>query len=1277
MIPTAPSENQDNRLREILSEALQMTDTSERNRFLDKACDGDHEFRGQMDSLIQAYGKADGFLEQSVFGDDINPAEEGPGTIIRQYRLVEELGEGGFGVVYLAEQEVPIKRQVALKIIKLGMDTRQVIARFEAERQALAMMDHPNIARVFEAGATETGRPYFVMERVRGQPITEFCDAHSMSTSERLELFLQVCDAVQHAHQKGIIHRDIKPSNVVVSLQGVRPQAKVIDFGIAKSTRNPFNPALTLTRKDLLLGTPSYMSPEQAEMGEADVDTRSDVYSLGALLYELLTGSPPFGKERLQHAALDEVRRVIREEEPVKPSTRIASLQDRSGEIARQRGTEPSTLRRSLLGDLDWILIKALEKDRTRRYETVNALTLDIQRFKDHEPVRARPPSITYLCRRWIRRHKIAFAMSSVVAIALILVAVVSLVSSYRLRQTLAREYLRRGQSFCERGTVASGLHWMVRALEETPPGDQPLKRVITENLAIWGKQWVEPSAVLFHDSVTYCGAFSPDNQHLIVGKFDGGLTLWSIPDGKRLWEQDNAHDGLIQTLVFSPDGTRILSAGEDGKARLWLTATGNAVGRSMPHFGGDFGGTAFSPNGRNVSVIGTSPPGFDLRLMVAASVDDLPESGQSIVVIAKIDSLLHFRIFAGQGERIVDVDETELSEFQNELDHLKSILPSLWDRRAFPEATKTDLLKTVVSITHLRAQAARLYSADTGEPITPPMWHQGGISRLAFSPDGKLVLTASWDKTARFWSVETGKRAGPVLQHDSGVQCVAFSKDGGTVATGCSDGSIHLWSVATGERSVSQQRHDRRITDIDFHPDGSRIVTSSGDHTARIWSATNGIPIGLPMRHSSWVQRVSFSPDGRQVLTAGGDSIARLWSSETGKPLGSPLRHQADWVLRARFSPNGEHIFTVDVSHAVYLWPGKLDSASVLEMKCSHGTSTARPSPDGALVATGNRRSGHIQFWDAFTGERRTPDIFHAGGVWMLQFNPQNNQQLLTGGVDGVARLWDVSSGQSMGSALKHQDDVRAVTYSNDGRLVATGSWDGTAAIWLSKDGSLFRPPLKHPDKVEDIAFSPDSKFLVTACIDHALRVWSVETGRQVLQPLRREAALLTVDISPDGRLIAAGGYDSVVRFWNLKGGQPTGIVLVHDGYVENVTFSADGRWVMTASRDSSVRIWSVETGELIGPSLFSDVDSHECVFTPDGKRAILAYFQRGAHVLDLPRSSDQGRRHPRLWIEVITRMKMDEQGIMTWIDPEIWERKRDQLARLSRASIDGLKVP
>ena len=400
---------------------------AERAAFLDQACGDDAPLRQLVEALIRAHQFAPtlgrlGSPGRKPTGALSMPVSEKPGDKIGPFKLLQQIGVGAFGVVYMAEQEQPVRRRVALKVIKLGMDTKQVIARFEAERQALALMDHPNIAKVLDAGATDAGRPYFVMELVRGVKITDYCDQGNVPTHQRLELFMQVCRAIQHAHQKGIIHRDIKPSNILVTLHDGVPVPKVIDFGIAKAIEQKLTDKTLFTELNQFIGTPAYMSPEQAELSGLDIDTRSDIYSLGVLLYELLTGQMPFDPKALRVAGLDEMRRIIREHDPVKPSTKLSSLTaaDQTS-VARQRQVEALKLIHLVRGDLDWIAMKCLEKDRARRYETANGLVADIRRHLDNEPVVARPPSQLYQFSKLVRRNKLLFASVGAVAAALIL----------------------------------------------------------------------------------------------------------------------------------------------------------------------------------------------------------------------------------------------------------------------------------------------------------------------------------------------------------------------------------------------------------------------------------------------------------------------------------------------------------------------------------------------------------------------------------------------------------------------------------------------------------------------------------------------------------------------------------------------------------------------------------------------------------------------------------------------------------------------------------------
>jgi serine/threonine protein kinase len=487
--------------REIFIGALQEEYPAERQAYLDRACGTDIVLRRRVEGLLRDCERAAGFLSAPAPAlvatlDEL--IEERPGTVIGPYTLLEQIGEGGMGLVFMAEQTHPVRRSVALKVLKPGMDTRQVVARFEAERQALALMDHPHIAKIHDAGATSSGRPYFVMELVRGVPITDFCDQRRYTTRQRLELFVLVCQAVQHAHQKGVIHRDLKPSNVLVTLHDTVAVPMVIDFGIAKATSQPLTGRTLFTDFAQMVGTPLYMSPEQTEMNGLDMDTRSDVYSLGVLLYELLTGTTPFEGATLKKAGLDELRRIIREEEPPTPSRRLHTLDAQAcSTVSERRGVDGRRLGQLLRGELDWIVMRALEKDRNRRYESASAFAADVQRYLADEAVLACPPSAGYRLKKFVRRHRVALATAAVVAAVLIAATAVSAwqaVEASRAR-TLAEQ--REASAEAQRRRAEDNLRTALRLvgtqlemLEDF--GNNPQSGVSPEERLKWADPLVE-----------------------------------------------------------------------------------------------------------------------------------------------------------------------------------------------------------------------------------------------------------------------------------------------------------------------------------------------------------------------------------------------------------------------------------------------------------------------------------------------------------------------------------------------------------------------------------------------------------------------------------------------------------------------------------------------------------------------------------------------------------------------------------------------------------------
>ena len=768
------------REREIFIEAIEKASKKEREAFLVEACAGDDALRERVERLLanhESVAMAKFLAAPATVPTSaaitLETITEKEGDEIGRYKLLELIGEGSFGRVWMAEQREPIRRRVALKILKLGMDTGEVLARFEAERQALAMMDHPHIAHVFDGGASESGRPYFVMELVRGVPITTYCDANKLPPRARIDLFRKVCEAVQHAHLKGIIHRDLKPSNILVTVQDDKPVPKVIDFGVAKALQTRLTERTLFTSLNQWIGTPEYMSPEQAGLGGLDVDMRSDVYTLGVILYELVTGRTPFDAAELRKEGYDAILSKLREQDPPKPSTRLSSLlREELAEVADHRSRSPEKLGNIVHGELDWILLKALERDRSRRYESASAFGEDLGRFSANEPISAAPPSVSYLVGKFLRRRRKRLAIGTVI-------------------------------------TLLVGLSsWLALRPKPVPPA--PVVVEVVEPLHRTGGPLV--ATIEAHDGEVLDMAYSPERELLASCGSDRTIKLWRT-DNLELVATLTGHDKAVWGVAFSPGGDTLISGGLDGKILLWDASTKRILHEfdegplfRTTHLGGPH--FCISPDGGTLAAHGRPRGTIELWNLQARRLATVLDAGESEGL-----STTRFE-FSPDGTTLAfantKVDDSAGGPCAGFLTmwHL-GLGKRLWSRKADPRSvlalafSPDGRLLATGNADHY----TRIWDTQTGRLCGwPSIYHRSWVFGVAVSPDGRILASTTVGGPIALTSVASCKKLTDLTGHGDGVRTKSpvFFADGALLATGGSDGTIKIWDV---EASLAKSR--------------------------------------------------------------------------------------------------------------------------------------------------------------------------------------------------------------------------------------------------------------------------------------------------------------------------------------------------------------------------------------------------------------------------------------------------------------------------------------
>ncbi len=1130
------------RAKSIFLNAVELA-SADRAAYLDAVCGGDPVLRSEIDVLLAHYGKAADFLDEPPLNMDVTvdrpTATEIIGQSIGPYRLLQQIGEGGMGTVYMAQQSAPIHRKVALKVIKPGMDSRQILARFEAERQALAMMDHVNIARVLDCGTTtgspggvSAGRPYFVMELVHGVPINKYCDDNRLTPRQRLELFVPVCHAIQHAHQKGIIHRDIKPSNVMVTLYDGRPVPKVIDFGVAKATEQKLTERTLFTQYGTIVGTLEYMSPEQAEMSALGVDTRSDIYSLGVLLYELLTGSTPLTHQRMKEVAYVEILRMIKEVDPPKPSTRLSDSGEALASISANRHTEPAKLTKLVRGELDWIVMKCLEKDRNRRYETANAFAADVHRYLADEPVQACPPTLGYRFRKFVRHYR-----GSVITAATILLALIGGVIGTTwgmVRATLAEteavsEAQQKTTALGEKeAALTDAKNQLFQALVQQARAERSSGRV--------GQRFESLKAIQAAARIRITPALGTEATAALV-----------LPDAEVVeeWEGMSAH-------ISSFDNSLQRYTRVDIKGRLTVCRRINGreeILTTLPDQGNwRYWGVHLSPNGRYVAA-GYGPTNSMKGHVLVWKVD----ASEPVALHPESPGIYEYAYAFhpnGQQFAVGHVDQTV----------------DVYD------------LATGKKVHHLKASAK-------------PFW-------LVFHPrEHKLAVAA--DNCILLFDTITGKEI-PTLRYLAGVTqtySLSWHPDGRRLAAGCNDRKIHLWDTQTATEIASPWvGHSNSGLVVAFNETGDQLISSDWGGQTRIWDTASGREL-LDVPFSG-----RFSSDGRIAAVhiiggkvkfwrlAGGSEFRVLRPRKAGKldPIVTPVVFPDGRTLAAA---TVNEICFFDLIRGEELASAKLPKADGARPVFFDPPFPRKPSKSGEQGdrPIGLMTGGHLglNHWPVRSSKDR-PERWQIGPPEQITPNPGGGfsagaRSSADGRVVAVPQghstlvLFRDKPGRRL--ILGPQFDVRHCAVSPEGRWVVTCGfgWDGQSSIhWIWDAYTDARSPVAEVShgSIAKATFSPDGRWLMTAD-SSGTRQLEVGTWREV----RRFDQTAPSVFSPDSRLLAVSDTHSVIRLLESETGREvarlTGPDRIH--YVP-ACFTPDGtRLVADSNAGTALYVWDL----------------------------------------------------------------------------------------------------
>ncbi len=1174
----------DNQAKRIFLEALKHQPNSVAD-FVNGQCGDDLELREQVQTLLDAYQQDSELARRSrvdataAHSDSRDPKLEPsimPGTaakassFIGPYKLLQLIGEGGMGAVWMAEQEHPVKRRVALKLIRADMGSKEIVARFEAERQALAMMDHPNIARVLDAGTTEHGSPYFVMELVKGMPLNEFCDQHKLSIRERLELFVPICNAIQHAHQKGIIHRDLKPSNVLVTLQDSKPLPKVIDFGLAKALEHTHK----LTDKTLftefgkVVGTLQYMSPEQAEMNVLDVDTRTDIYSLGVMLYELLAGSTPIEKQSLHNNPMLQVLAIIREVDPPMPSTRLSSSGNEAMGISALRKIAPAKLQQMLRGDLDWVVMKAIEKDRTRRYETANGFANDIHRFLDGEAVNAVPPSFNYRARKFVNRNRTAVIAAGLVLLTLlagIAGTTWGLFEAVKQRkiavsESAEKELARHAESQRAEGErlakldaekqkaiaeetaedlavqkqekadflYVAHLNMIQQAWENGTP--RRARELLDRYVPVLGSVDLRTFEWYYFDSLSrncadiptlnygdkvICVAADPVSNRIAVAGDGNKIQIWNTSSNPKKLLELEGHQRTVMRLDFSPDGKFLVSC-DWRSVQIWK--------RLASGFKSVFQQDILRP--------------YRVRISSDGKYVAIPEG--KAVVLVETDNL-STRRFDKHSKDVSDL------RFSNDSQSLFSSSADGTIRRWNVESGAVDEPVVTVStaidaievsdddqklvFTYGDQLALKLLKEDAKEQ---PLGKLAGEAWALESLNNGKTFAVEMDDEIAFWSFENGKFVGRLNDPGKFNNGTSYSLDGTYFSTSGTANLVYVWASKSLDLVRAIRGHSNTIYGMAFSPAGG-LATASRDGTAKIWDSidpTNTLKLDSG-RTRLWA--LSFSSDSRKLAVACEDSRVVIWDTETGQKL-HELNDHTGSVQFVRFSPDGRLLASGGEDGVVRLWDVG-DFKPIAELKDhANVVNSFDFSPDGKqLVSCSN--GGIVIVWDIETRAIvMRYDAQSPADIWAVAFG-RSGKSVVYGGMDKKISKWDFAAGKSPEAIRDVPDNVTSLTVSPNGLLASATIADGSVFVFEYDNPAVSFPLIAHSGDAMSSTFSPNGKTLVSGGSDGArIQFWNVKTREPTVSfpgdGLHHHSLLF----SPNGKIIGAARWDGTVRLWKIE---------------------------------------------------------------------------------------------------------------------------------------------